>query len=149
MRQIFSRKRIGEILSDKGDLNPSDIPFIVEYSKTKGERFGRACVANSMISEEALAQALAEQFGMEYVNIKGFKMDESILNTLPADAIYRYHFIPLEESGNSLIIAIDDPTEVVKLDELEVLLDRPLVIKLATQSAIEAVMQKGEGPAGS
>ncbi len=145
MRQIFSRKRIGEILADKGDLNPSDIPFIVEYSKTKGERFGRACVANSMISEEALAQALAEQFGMEYVNIKGFKMDESILNTLPADAIYRYHFIPLEESGNSLIIAIDDPTEVVKLDELEVLLDRPLVIKLATQSAIEAVMQKGEG----
>lgn len=145
MRKPYNRKRIGEILVDRGDLNPSDIPLIMEYIKNKGERFGRACVANALISEEALAEALAEQFGLECVDIRGFKMDEAILDTLPADAIYRYHFIPLEESGNALVIAIDDPTEVVKLDELELLLDRPLLIKLAIPSAIDAVMQKGEG----
>ena len=145
MKQSFNRKKIGEILVDRGDLNPSDLLFVIESSKTTGERFGKVCLDNSLITEEALAQALAEQFGMKYVDIKGFKMDEAILDGLPADAIFRYHFIPLEESGNSLVIAIADPTEVVKLDELEILLDRMLVIKLATESAIESVIQKGEG----
>jgi type IV pilus assembly protein PilB len=145
MRQVFNRKRIGEILVDKGNLNSSNLPYILEKISSTGERFGQVCLANSLITEEALAQALAEQFGMEYVDIKGFKMDEAVLDMLPADAIYRYHFIPLELSDDALIIAIADPTDVVKLDELEILLDRPLVIKLATESAIEAVLQKGEG----
>ena len=115
MKQSFNRKKIGEILVDRGDLNPSDLLFVIESCKTTGERFGRVCLDNALITEEALALALAEQFGMGYVDVKGFKMDETILDRLPADAIFRYHFIPLEESGNSLVIAIADPTEVVKL----------------------------------
>jgi type IV pilus assembly protein PilB len=145
MRQTYNRKKIGEILVDRGDLNPSDLLFVIDSSKAAGVRFGKTCIDNALITEEALTQALAEQFGMEYVDIKGFKMDEDILNRLPADAIFRYHFIPLAESDDSLVIAVADPTEVVKLDELEILLDRQLIYKLATESAIESVLQKGEG----
>jgi type IV pilus assembly protein PilB len=145
MRQAFNRKKIGEILVEKGDLNSSDLPYVLEKINSTGERFGQVCLANSLITEEALAQALAEQFGMEYVDIKGFKMDEAVLDVLPADAIYRYHFIPLEQSDDVLVIAIADPTDVVRLDELEILLDRPLVVKMTTESAIESVLQKGEG----
>lgn len=145
----FKRKKIGEILIEKGDLNPSDLSFVLAIIKATGERFGKVCLVNSLASEEALAQALAEQFGMEYVDLKGFKMDETILeifpHVLPKDAIYRYHFIPLESRGDSLVVAVDDPTDVIKLDELEFFLHRPLIIKLATESAIETVLRKEEG----
>ncbi|MBP1752267.1 MAG: type secretion system protein [Geobacteraceae bacterium] len=130
---------------DRGDLNSSDLAVVLDLAKTSGERFGKVCLKNSLITEEALAQALAEQFGMEYADLKGFKMDEAILDSLPPEAIYRYHFVPLGQQDNFLIIAIDDPSDVIKLDELEIFLDLPLIVKLTTESALESVLQKGEG----
>lgn len=143
--QTLKRKKIGEILIDRGDLNPSDLPFVLDIIKTTGQRFGKACIDNSLITEEALTKALAEQFGMEYMDLKGFKMDETILNVLPPDAIYRYHFVPLEQSDNSLVLAVADPTDVIKLDELEIFLDRPVTFKLTTESALDSALKKGEG----
>jgi catechol 2,3-dioxygenase-like lactoylglutathione lyase family enzyme len=145
----LKRKKIGEILVDRGDLNPSELSFTLAIIKNTGERFGKFCLINSLISEEALAQALAEQFGMEYVDLKGFKIEEANLSIfphiLPPDAIYRFHFVPLEPRGDSLVVAVDDPTDVLKLDELEFFLDRPLIYKLATESAIEFILQNGPG----
>jgi type IV pilus assembly protein PilB len=143
--QPFKRKKIGEILVDRGDLNPSDLPYVLDIIKTTGQRFGKACQENSLITEEDLAKALAEQFGMIYVDLKGYKMDETILDVLPPDAIYRYRFVPLEQHDNSLVLAVSDPTDVIKMDEIEIFLNCPLTFKLATESAIESVLQKGEG----
>ncbi len=144
MNNAFRRKNIGEILIERGALNPEDLPFVVEKLKVTSKRFGEICVEESFITEEALALALSEQYGIEYVDARGMRPNETILNTLPPDAIYRYRFVPLEEQENSLVILISDPTDVIKLDELELLLDRPLIIKLATDSVISSILKKGE-----
>ncbi len=145
----FKRRKIGEILVDKGELSTSDLSFVLAITKSTGERFGKVCLVNALVSEETLARALAEQFGMEYVDLKGFKMDEAILeifpHVLPQDTIYRFHFVPLESCGDCLVVAVDDPTDILKLDELEFLLHKPVIFKLATESAIEAVLRKEEG----
>ncbi len=145
----FKRRKIGEILVDRGDLNPTDLSFVLAIIKSTGDRFGKICLVNALVSEEALAKALAEQFGMEFVDLKGFKMDEAVLeifpHILPQDTIYRFHFVPLESRGDSLVVAVDDPTDIIKLDELEFFLRRPLIFKLATESAIESVLRKEEG----
>lgn len=141
----FKRKKIGEILVDRGDLNPSYLSFALAIIKTTGERFGKVCLVNSLISEEALARALAEQFGMEYIDLKGFKLDDAMLDIfphiLPSEAIYRYRFVPIGPCGESLVLAVDDPTDIIKLDELEYFLDRPIIFKVATESAIETVLR--------
>ena len=148
----LKRKKIGEILVERGDLDLSDLSFALAIIKHTGERLGKVCLINSLISEEALAQALAEQFGMEYVNLKDFKMEDATLSifphTLPPDAIYRYHFVPLRPHGDSLVVAIADPTDVLKHDELEFILNRPVIFKLATESAIESILQNGCGANG-
>jgi len=82
---------------------------------------------------------------MEYVDLQDLKMSETIMNTLTPDIMYRYQFVPIEQQGDALVIAISDPTDVVKLDELELLLDRPLIFKIATPSQINVILKKGEG----
>lgn len=144
MNNVFRRKNIGEILVERGAMNPDDLPFVVEKLKVTSKRFGEICVEEGFITEEALALALSEQYGIEYVDARGMRPNETILNTLPPDAIYRYRFVPLEEQENSLVILISDPTDVIKLDELELLLDRPLIIKLATDTVISSILKKGE-----
>jgi catechol 2,3-dioxygenase-like lactoylglutathione lyase family enzyme len=146
--QTYNLKKIGEILIERGDLNASELSFVLSLSKATGERLGKVCLENSLITEETLAKALAEQFGMEYVDLSGFILDDVILDIfphiIPPDAIYHYHFLPLKPSGDLLVLAVADPTDIIKLDELEFFLGRPLLFKLATESAIESVLHREE-----
>lgn len=145
MNQSFKRKKLGDILVGKNAITPEQLAFVIDKLKTTNERFGVICINDGLITEEALSMALAEQFGLEYVELRGFKMEEAILNTLPPDAMHRYHFIPLEVRGEALVVAISDPTDVLKLDEMELLLDRPIIFKIAPEPEIAILLKKGEG----
>ena len=143
--QSFRRKKIGTILIERGDLSSDQLPLVVERLTTTRQRFGEICLKEGLITEEALSRALAEQFGLDYIDLEHFKMNEELLNQLPNDAIYRFRFVPLEMNASVLDVAVSDPTDIVKLDELELLLDRSLRISVATESSISAVIKTGEG----
>jgi len=143
--QPFRRKNIGVILIERGNLNPDHLPAIIEIQATTRQRFGEIAIHEGFITEEALARALAEQFNLEYIDLRTFKMDSELLNQLPPDAIYRFHFVPLEMQPHVIVVAVADPTDVVKLDELELMLDRQVQIRIASDSAIALVTKAGEG----
>jgi type IV pilus assembly protein PilB len=143
--QSYRRRKIGTILVERGSLAADQLPVVLDKLATSKLRFGEICVQEGLISEDELAHALAEQFNLEYVDLASFKLDEELLNSLPPDALYRFHFAPLELTENSMVVAVADPTDVVKLDELELLFDRPLQIRVAAESAISALAKAGEG----
>jgi type IV pilus assembly protein PilB len=143
--QTYRRRKIGTILVERGSLAADQLPVVLDKLATSKLRFGEICIQEGFISEDQLAHALAEQFNLEYIDLTSFKLDEELLNSLPPDALYRFHFAPLELTENWMVVAIADPTEVVKLDELELLFDRPLQIRVASESAITAIVKAGEG----
>ena len=141
----FKRKRIGEILLEHGALSQDQLQYVIDKRASVNERFGEICINDGLVTEEEVSRALAEQFGLEFMNLQGFRVDETIFNTLPPDIIYRYHFVPLAFEDGTLSIAIADPTDVMTLDELELVLDRPLAIKVAAKGQIAQILKKGEG----
>ena len=143
--QSYRRRKIGTILVERGSLAADQLPIVLDKLSTGKLRFGEICVQEGFINEDELAHALAEQFNLEYIDLASFKLDEELLNSLPPDALYRFHFAPLELTESSMIVAVADPTDVVKLDELELLFDRPLQIRIASESAITALVKAGEG----
>jgi len=143
--QSYKRRTIGTILIERGSLDPDKLPVILEQHGSSKQRFGEICVHEGFVSGEQLAMALAEQFNLTYRDLTDFRMNEEILNALPPEAIYRFRFVPLEMTPESLVVAVSDPSDVIKLDELELLIDRPLQIQIASESAIASVLKAGEG----
>lgn len=143
--QSFRRRNIGTILVDRGSLTTDQLQIVVDKLAVTKQRFGEICISEGFINETELAKALSEQFNLEFADLSDFRMDEELLNALPNDAIYRFRFVPLEMTLDALAIAVSDPTDVVKLDELEMLLGRPLKIRIAAESAIALVIKTGEG----
>ncbi|HBA70947.1 MAG: pilus assembly protein PilB [Geobacteraceae bacterium GWC2_55_20] len=143
--QPFRRKNIGQILIDRGSLTSEQLAVIVDKLGSTRLRFGEIAVHEGFVSEEDIAQALSEQFNLQYIDLRNFKMDEELLNSLPPDAIYRYRFVPLELTPHAIMVAVSDPTDVVKLDELELMLDRQVQIRIASESSISGVIKAGEG----
>ncbi len=145
MSRSYRRKDIGAILLERGCLNAEQLAVVLGQLESTRQRFGEICVREGFASEKDVALALAEQCGLDFVDLTNFRMDEELLNALPTDAIYRFRFVPLEVESGVLSVAVSDPTDVVRLDELELLLDRPLRIFIATESAISSVIKTGEG----
>jgi type IV pilus assembly protein PilB len=145
MDTSFKRRKIGEILVDKGVLTPSQHIYVMDKMATEGARYGELCFREGFLTEEDFSRALAEQFGLEFLDLQGVRLDPAVLNSIPSDAMYRYNFVPLEIIDESLVVAVADPTDVLKLDEIELILERPLILKLATGSEIAHLLKRGEG----
>ena len=94
--------------------------------------------------ETARARRLAEQYGFPYVDLEHFQIDHELFRNVPLDLMIRYQFLPEKRENGHIAVVVGDPTDVLKLDELELLLGAPLRVKVASPAAIRDKLQKSE-----
>ena len=56
MNNQFKRKTVGEILIEQGDLAAAELAFVLDKQKTTPLRFGRICVMDGLVSDEAVSR---------------------------------------------------------------------------------------------
>ncbi|MGZ8829518.1 MAG: GspE/PulE family protein [Thermoanaerobaculia bacterium] len=95
-------------------------------------------------TETARAKRVAAEYGFAYVDLEHFQVDHGLFQTIPLDLMIRYQFLPERRENGHISVVVGDPTDVLKLDELELLLGAPLRIKVASPAAIRDKLQKSE-----
>ncbi len=95
-------------------------------------------------TEEIQARQLAEAFGMEFVDVRDFRIQNDLFRRVPFDLMLRYTFIPQEQLADRMAVVMADPTDVRRVDELELLMGQPVEVKIGATSAIEEILQKSE-----
>lgn len=95
-------------------------------------------------AEVARAQALADRYLVEFVDMDEFRIDQDLFRTIPADLMLRYNFVPYRRDGRSLVIVVSDPSELPMIDELGTILGTPIKVTVGAPSAIEAILKKSE-----
>ncbi len=95
-------------------------------------------------TEETQARQLAADFHMEFVDVKNFRIQNDLFRRVPFDLMLRYAFIPQEQLEGRMAVVMADPTDVRRLDELELLLGQPVEVKIGAATAIEEILQKSE-----
>jgi type II secretory ATPase GspE/PulE/Tfp pilus assembly ATPase PilB-like protein len=99
---------------------------------------------SSRAEEEAQAIALAERLGLPYVDVAAFRVDADLFRSMPVEWMLRYNFVPESRTERSMTIICADPTDVVRLDELQLLLGVALRVKVGSRAAIADILQKSE-----
>jgi type II secretory ATPase GspE/PulE/Tfp pilus assembly ATPase PilB-like protein len=94
--------------------------------------------------EAARAQRLASQYGFDFVDLDHFQVDHHLFQEIPLDLMIRYQFLPEKQENGHISVVVGDPTDVLKLDELELLLKSPIKVKVASPAAIRDKLQKSE-----
>ena len=94
------------------------------------------------------AKALAQRYRLPFVNLLpqngDSPIDYSLLSEIPVDLMVRNQFVPLRRENGKLHIAMADPTDLDRLDELAGALRMRLVPHVATAGAIDVVLRKGD-----
>jgi type IV pilus assembly protein PilB len=140
----FRRKRLGEILVAKGVITAARINEELARSDNRQQRIGEILMAAGLITEEVLAQSLAEQRDLRYMDLTDFRIAPALSEATPMEIMQRYQFVPIEDNGEVLIVAMADPTNIPVIDEMELLLQRQIEVCVSTPSSIaEALKRSG------
>ncbi|HWR15241.1 MAG TPA: GspE/PulE family protein [Terriglobales bacterium] len=94
--------------------------------------------------EEARARELAQRYRCEFLDLKNTHLQPDLFKKIPVDMMFRYNFVPLEERDGRLAIAIADPSQLMAIDEISVLLGKRILTKVATGSQIKDILTKTE-----
>jgi len=95
-------------------------------------------------NSEARARDLAKRYRREFVDLKNYHIQHELFRTVPVDLMFRYNFVPLEEHGEELTIAISDPSRLMMIDEIGLLLSKRVHTKVATLEQIDEILKKTE-----
>jgi type II secretory ATPase GspE/PulE/Tfp pilus assembly ATPase PilB-like protein len=91
------------------------------------------------------AQDTARRYRCEFVDLKEFQLQHDLFKKVPVDLMFRYNFIPLEETRDGkLAIAIADPSQLMMIDEISLLLGKRIVTKVSTLKQITDILKKTE-----
>ena len=96
------------------------------------------------VAETAEAQAIAARYRCEYVDLRVASIDHDLFRSIPVDLMFRYNFVPMRAQNGTLDIALADPRNLNMIDELALLLNKKLRIKVATLSQIAELLKKTE-----
>jgi general secretion pathway protein E len=136
-------------LVQKGTVREKDVPAIHEALKSAG---GKALhvvlLERGFAREEDLLPALAEQFGMELVDLTKVSIPPEILQTMPSKLVHRRSLFPLSRENGSLKVATGDPFDVYSLDELQTLTGLHVETVLASPREIARLIKQHFGVGG-
>src|SRR5881396_697555 len=91
------------------------------------------------------AQDIARRYRCEFIDLHNFQLHHDLFKKIPVDLMFRYNFVPLDETQDGrLAIAIADPSQLMMIDEISLLLGKRIVTKVSTLGQISEILKKTE-----
>ena len=137
--------RTAEILVRGGIITHEQLNEALNVFKQNGSSLVHELVRLGYTSEDKVTDFLADQFGIEKVEIDGANIPDSILNLIPAQFIQKYHIIPLKLMTSTLTIAMSDPTNLAAINEIKFVTGYGVRVVLARASEIKKILDERFG----
>lgn len=135
--------RIGEMLVQAGIINKEDLEKALRKQKESGKRLGSILVEMGLIDEKTLVKFLARQLGFPPVDLSTLKLiPQDVLKLIPAEMAYRYQVLPLGRKGNTLFVAMVDPTNIAAIEEIKFSTRLEVSPAIALESALNEALRK-------
>jgi len=136
-----SRKKLGEILVGMEAAKAEDVKKALKERKS-GQRVGEALVERGVVSEEAVAQALAKQFGLPYADLKDKQVESRIdASLIPEELIMKHQVLPLSKENGRLQLIVHDPMDLELMDALRFRLSTEVEPHVAARGLIKSYIE--------
>src|SRR5215813_15039103 len=99
----------------------------------------------SAADELERARDIARRYRCEFIDLSDFQLHHDLFEKIPVHLMFRYNFVPLEETADGrLAIAIADPSQLMMIDEISLLLGKRILTKVSTLKQISEILKKTE-----
>ncbi len=140
-------KRLAAILEKRKKLDRSELESAIQKASQEEKSLTEVLIEDSKIGEENLILTLAEETNLPPVNVFKLAPDEAVRQLLPENLANYYQVIPILKLGNILTLAVSNPFDILKLDDIQIVTGctiRPVLsTDVSIKRAIPEIYNKG------
>jgi MSHA biogenesis protein MshE len=112
----------------------------LEGQKNTGNKLGKQLIVMGFIEENTLLSFLSKQLNYPFVELKQFRFDRDLIQTLPETYARRYRVLVLKRDSEGLLLGMADPTDIFCLDELQKVLRAPIRPAVVRESELMDIL---------
>ncbi len=142
---MAQKKSFGEFLVDMGVLTSEQLRKASQEQRQTGERLEQTLVRKGYAKEEVVYQCLADYFNLPYVDLDTYLIDDKIVKTIPEELARRHTLIPLFKIGTTLTVAMENPLNIVAVDEVRNRIKTDVEIAISTEKKIKKAIEQYYG----
>jgi type II secretory ATPase GspE/PulE/Tfp pilus assembly ATPase PilB-like protein len=142
--------RIGEALVALGYITESQLDDALQQQRQdRSVPLGELLVSQGLVSRADLQTALARKMGYPLVDVMQFPVDSEALTKLPYTIASRVPALPLMMRGGRLVVAVEDPSNRRKLEEMEFAAQCKLVPVLVRSGVLLGAIERAYEKVGA
>jgi type IV pilus assembly protein PilB len=135
-------RRLGDLLVADGLVSQEQLHKALTEQKGSTEKLGSILIRLGFINEEQLIGFLSRQYGVPSITLSQLEVDQEVLKLVPAAIARKYEVLPVRRMGNSLALAMADPTNVFALDDISFMTNLQVLPLVASQTAIKKAIDR-------
>jgi len=135
-------RRLGDLLVADGLLTAEQLKKALAEQKGSPEKIGSVLVRLNFVNEDQLIGFLSRQYGVPSITLAQLDIESDVLKLVPAPIARKYEVIPVRKMGNSLALAMADPTNVFALDDISFMTNLQVLPLVASQTAIRKAIDR-------
>jgi hypothetical protein len=140
-------QKLGETLVELGYLTQPELDeALAMEARNRSVPLGQILADMGVVDAEVIQGLMAKKLGIPFVNLRSLKISPNVLKRIPAAMAYRYNVIPVAEAENALVIAVDNPMQMGKMEELRFIAGSKLVPVMASTEDIRFALERSYGP---
>jgi type IV pilus assembly protein PilB len=108
--------------------------------RRSGERLATILTRLGFLTEDEILDFLSRKYGIPVINLSRVEIDPGILRQVRKEIVQKYQVFPVRQVGNTLTLALSDPTVVLAIDDVQFATGLHVIPVLAAESAIRAAI---------
>ena len=142
-RNISPFAKIGEILVADGSVTEEQLKKSINEQQYTHEKLGDLLIKLGYAVEEQVFSALAHQNGLDFItNERLLESSEDVIKVIPEVFARENTLIASTLSNGTLVVAMEDPEDIIAIDNLQKLTDKKVISALASPSGIKAAIEQ-------
>lgn len=143
----LKKKLIGDILLDRGVISKEQLDRALHQQGQTDDPIGNILIRLKYAKEEEVIRALAFQKGVPFQDLSKVRFKDELRKIIPGEMAHKFNVMPIskDEDTNTLVIAMENPDDVVIIDEIKAYTKLKISIVCATRKDIGKSIEKFYG----
>ena len=134
--------RIGELLVRENIISTEQLRDAQVDQRATGKRLAYSLTKLGILQESELTDFLSKQYGVPSITLDDFEIDPEVIGLVPREVATKHLLIPVQRAGNSLIVAMADPSNIYAIDDVKFMTSLHIEPVVSTDAAIEAAIDR-------
>jgi len=138
-------RQLGEMLVRDKVISQNELETALRRQEETRGSLGRVLIELGFTSEWEMAAALGKQLNVPFITLSHYDIDRQVLESIPEELVRKYKIVPVDKTGDTLTIALADPSNIYLLDELRILTKCQIIPVISFESDIMEAINRYYG----